>query len=129
MTGEGRLQLRVRSGLGRLGQRFHQLLLGVIDVAQLFDEQLVDRAHAHDRSLLKVGCGESADVEAAVAADGFLVSLNFSVLLIGEADLDHSVANDCVSQPRRYPAPPGLRGRASVYGRLGAFTPTRSTST
>jgi hypothetical protein len=69
MAGERRLQLRVRSGLGHLGQRFHQLLLGVIDVAQLIDEQLLDRAHAHDRSLLKVGCGESADVEAAAAAE------------------------------------------------------------
>ena len=48
---EGLAQLGRLHRLGHLRQGFHELLLGVIDVAELVDEQVLDRFHSHLMSL------------------------------------------------------------------------------
>ena len=41
MRGEGLLELRMGGRARHFRQRLHQLLLGMVDVAQLFDEEIL----------------------------------------------------------------------------------------
>ena len=62
---EQALQLRRSRRLGHLRQRLHQLLLGMQDVAQLVDQQLLDRLRSRrDRNSRRGSTGASASTPA-----------------------------------------------------------------